>query len=911
MKIQNLSPEAALKSLHSRSNGLHAEEVERRLAEYGLNSIERRKRENLVQILLKELSNTLAIVLWLTSITVFAAAMIYIQEDLYPLGFAIIGVIIINAVFSFWQSLKAERALEALQNILPAKCLVLRSGIWASVSARNLVPGDILSLREGDTAAADVRLLESHALRVDTSHITGESLPSFRHSESDKSEDLLQAHNLVLAGVRIVSGRGHGVIFATGSRTEFGKIAIETLASQKKPSPLQREIAIVSKRIALFSILLGIAFTLLGITSGLPTNQALLLGVAMIVANIPEGLMPTITLSLAFAAQRMSKKNALVRHLPAVEALGATTVICTDKTGTLTKNQLSVKKIDWLAQTIDASQLRQKEDLSTGEKCFVRAIRMAHSLIQTPSTGSSLGDPIEVALVTFARECSMASPGVTLVSEIPFDDTRRRQSVVVAEPDGRLVLISKGAPEVIVSRSHSMINESTDSVCMTDSDRNEVLMRAENYAREGHKVLAYAQRHLSPDEARRFKRKHENEKNEFSIESEDLEVELDFLGLVALDDPIRPEVPDAIQDCRNAGIRVIMITGDHPETARSVSKELGIFSSDNSEIILGHELEHWNMTQLQLALEHKEIAFARVRANQKQRIVEALKNKNHVVAVTGDGVNDAPALRSADVGVAMGMCGTDVARESSDIILLDDNFATIVTAIREGRGIYANIRNFMTYIFSSNVAEALPYVLFMLLPIPLPLTIMQILAIDLGTDLVPAIGLGADPADVRLMQMPPRGHGRHLIDRPFLLKAYLWFGMWLALCSLGGYFFILCDAGWSWGDPVNAGSDLAKKATTATFITVILMQTANVFLCRQQPVFANNKIILAGIALEIVVVLAVLYFSPVKSLLQTEELSWTLFPLIGFFMCAMIMAEHLRRLILRRLTTFNHASPAS
>lgn len=887
MKIQNLSPEAALKSLRSRAAGLHTHEVERRLEEYGQNSIGRRKKEHPLLIFSKELTNLLAIVLWITAVVVFSTAHFYAQSDMYSLGIAIIGVILINASFSFWQMLKAERALEALQNILPLKSLVMRSDAWVSIAAENLVPGDILSLREGDSAAADIRLLESHSLRVDTSHITGESLPSFRHSEPDKSNELLQARNVVLAGMRIVSGRAQGVVFATGDRTEFGKIAGLTLAAEKKPSPLQQEIGVVSKRVALFSIALGIAFALLGKLSGLPAHQALLLGVAMIVANIPEGLLPTITLSLAMAARNISKRKALVRHLPAVEALGSTTVICTDKTGTLTLNTLKVKELVWLTRSEEAAHFMRKGDFNAGEMALVRAMRWAHSLMQSPRSAQALGDPLEVALVSFANECGHPTPELSLISEIPFDDTRRRQSVIVSEKNKRLMLISKGAPEVILERSTIMLDTSGRAETIKESDRTELLSRAEECAKRGHKVLGYAQRFLPEGH---------DCKNSFP---EDIEVELEFLGLVALEDPIRPEVPSAVEACRAAGIRLILITGDHPETARSVAETLGIFSNSNSEVILGHDLEHLSATQLQLALEQKEIAFARVRANQKQRIVQALKDKKHVVAVTGDGVNDAPALRCADVGVAMGVCGTDVARESSDIILLDDNFATIVSAIHEGRGIYANIRNFMTYIFSSNVAEAIPFILYMLFPIPLPLTILQILAIDLGTDLVPALGLGADPASKELMHLPPRGHGRHLIDTSFILKAYLWFGMWLTLASMGGYFFVLHTAGWSWGETIDPHSPLAHKASTATLVSVVLMQIANVFLCREQPFVVRNNLILLGVTLELVFVVAVMFFPPLKNLLQTAEVSLTLFPLIFCFMAFMVIAEFLRRHIKR------------
>lgn len=901
MRIQNLSAADALLSLRSRREGLLSSEATARLAEYGKNVIEKRARKSTLRNILQELFHFFALILWLASSICFLTAFAYSQPEMNALGFAILGVIVINAIFSFWQSLKAERALEALEKLLPQRCSVCRNNLWTVLPTDELVPGDIVEVKEGDTLAADVRLIESHRIRVDTSHITGESLPAFRNASPDSRDELFFAKNIVLAGMRIVSGRAIGITFATGTRTEFGKIAKLTLSSPPKSSPLQNEIKLVSRRIASLALILGLFFFLLGEWAGLSTSSALLFAIGIIVANVPEGLMPTLTLSLALAAQRMSKQNALIRRLPAVETLGSTTIICTDKTGTLTLNHLKVKEIDAVGEQWQADLIMKSNYISVQQKIFLRAMRLTHSLPEDTVNDTTVGDPIEIALVRFAQQFDLSLSGVRRIAEIPFDDTRRRQSIVVEINQESWILV-KGAPEVLIALSVFETSEN-DSTAEGSSRRKAMLDRANHYAQRGLKVLGFAQKKITTeyvsfleklDEVKSADDSFIGNENRTEDQSQRLESNLEFLGLVALEDPLRSEVPLAVQQCQRAGLKVIIITGDHPETARYVAIESGIFRNPKSEVILGHQLEHWNMPQLQFALEQPEIAFARVKANQKLKIVQALQEKKEIVAVTGDGVNDAPALRAADIGIAMGKCGTDVARESADIVLLDDNFASIVAAIKEGRGIFRNIRNFITYILTSNVPEAIPFILFMLFPIPLPLTILQILAIDLGTDIVPAIGLGAEPPEEVLMFQPPRPRYEHLINTKLVLKAYCWFGLWESLAAMASFFFVLFSGGWTWGQTLSAQSTLVKQSTTATLSAVVLMQSVTVFLCRESSTRRPHRLIFWGLIAEILFLISINTFPFSQHILQTQRVPWKVFGIAFLFMTSMFFAEKIR-----------------
>jgi calcium-translocating P-type ATPase len=876
--------------------GISENEAQRRLKEYGLNSVPKREKKSWVFVFLGEMTNFFAVILWIASLFCFASFFLFQQAEMKTLGTAVVGVVVLNAIFAFWQSWRAERAMEALLGLLPRFAQVRRSSSWSRVPVEQLVPGDIIEIKEGDNVGSDLRLLTGEHLRVDTSHITGESLPSFRRPDPDSSEDILWAKNLVLAGTKVVSGHAWGVVFATGLRTEFGKIAQLTLAEPQKPSLLGEEMKRVSRWIAAFALALGVMFFFVGSAVGLPMSSAFLFAIGLIVANVPEGLMPTITLSLALSAQRMAKRNALVRSLAVIETLGAATVICSDKTGTLTANRLRVKEIDWLQSTTSAEAFAQVTEPSLGQRALLQSILLTHSLRTNHVDSQTNGDPIEIALVGFAQTLSDWIETPFRCAEIPFDDRRRRQSVV-AEVNGTMWLFVKGAPEVIAGLCQMAVQED-GSARPIGNKKQEITDRASDFAQRGLKVLAFARKRLSVEASSAAQSPSRQQGPEVVSVNESVECQLEYLGLVALEDPLREEVPAAVAQCRKAGIRVIMITGDHPETARYIAHEAGIFSSPHSRIVLGSTVERWSNTQLQMSLEHPEIAFARVRANQKQRIVEALKSKNEIVAVTGDGVNDAPALRGAHIGIAMGQSGTDVARESADIVLLDDNFATIVAAIEEGRCTYNNIRRFMTYILSSNVPEAVPYLLFALLPIPLPLTVLQILAIDLGTDLIPALGLGAEPPDSALMQQSPRSAKEPLLNRVVLLRAFVWLGLWESAAAMACFFLVLVHGGWSWGASLEASSPLARQASTATFTAVILMQVVNVFLCRTNQVqrgrgFAGNRLILWGVVGELFFIGGFLFFPALREVLLTTPLPANFYPAILLFMFFFYLSDSL------------------
>lgn len=590
--------------------------------------------------------------------------------------------------------------------------------------------------------------------------------------------------------------------------------------------------------------------------------------------------------------------------MSAVESLGSATVICTDKTGTLTRNELRVDNVFWQSVSYPCKDWCNKTNAAEGKTLFLCAIRQAHSLDIGENSMPAAGDPLERVLVNYARQFDEILPKAHRLAEIPFEDSRRRQSVIV-EIKNEIWLLIKGAPEVITGLCDSSVHDD-GNIGLFEKIKPAVAKQAVRYAESGAKVLGYACRRIVEAELNALTSADGKVNFDQFVNPADLEKNLAFLGLVTLADPLRDEVPAAVDKCRSAGLRVIMITGDHPETARYVACRSGIFKSERARMVTGAELEHWNDTQLQLALSLDEIGFARVHAIQKLRIVRALQDKKEIVAVTGDGVNDAPALHGAHIGIAMGLCGTEVARESADVVLLDDNFASIVEGIREGRGIFRNIQNFMTYILSSNVPEAIPLVLYALLPIPLPMSIPQILAIDLGTDLVPAIGLGSEPARPFSRREAGKKNGRHILTSGLLLKAFLWLGTWQTAAAMSLFFSTLYVDGWRWGDPVEAGSLMARRASTAAFISVICMQAANVFVCRERrTLFAfkapANKIILSGVVIEFLLIPVFIYVPFFRDMLGTAPVPPKLIlPVLGFIF-AFLICEKIRRAITKKI----------
>ncbi|MEW6735558.1 MAG: cation-transporting P-type ATPase [Acidobacteriota bacterium] len=881
MKIHHFTIDEAIRSLKSDQNGLSTAEANRRLLEFGPNRVEKVKTEPIFFRFLKGFTHFFAVILWVAAGLAFIADKQDPGKGMATLGFAIIGVIFVNGLFSFWQEYKAEMAILYLQKILPHQVKALRDGTILQVPASDLVPGDLILLEAGDGIPADCRVVEAFGVRVNNATVTGESTPLSRNEQRNDDEDLLHSKNILLAGTAMVSGQAKAVVFSTGMHTEFGKIAHLTQISGESLSPLQKEVIYLSRIVAAISIGMGLIFFFIGQVLGFPLWQNLIFAIGIIVANVPEGLLPTVTMALAMASQRMAKRNALIRHLPSVETLGSATVICTDKTGTLTENRMTVKKV-FLSDRYYTAE--SEKLMAECYRLFFQGMFLCHNLKESTREGKEdlLGDPMEIALVQFAKKADLQLVKYHCLDEISFDTDRKRLSTIHRTPEG-LIMYTKGALEAILPLCNLVQMEKSIEPLSLEMREN-VLQAQESMASEGLRVLALAYRPVPK-----------------KYDLDHLEEEMILTGLVGLEDPPRPEVPQAIKICREAGIKVIMLTGDNPHTAQAIAEEIGLVRSNSPVVMTGDQLRRISNTQLQLLLDEPEVIFARLAADQKMRIVGALRKKGEIVAVTGDGVNDAPALKSADIGIAMGISGTDVAREAADIILIDDNFASIVAAIEEGRAVFDNIRKFLTYILTSNIPEIVPYLAFVLFKIPLPLTIIQILAVDLGTDMLPALGLGIEKPDHEAMHNPPRNIKERLVNLPLIIRAYLFLGVMEAIAALSTFFFVLYQEGWRYGENLPNNSGLYLQATTACLSAIIVMQVANVFLCRSEKrsIFAfgffSNKLIILGIIIEIVLIILIDYTHWGNLIFSTSPIPLKAWLFAIPFAIAMLVIEECRK----------------
>ena len=881
--LQRLSENEVYQALETATGGINREEAEKRLQKYGHNTIAEKKGKPLIVRFVTNFTHLMAILLWVGAIVSFVAQM-------PQLGFAIILVNLINGFFSFFQEFRAEKATDALKKLLPAYARVIRGGEEARVLAEELVPGDLLLLAEGDRISADCRLVEDNDLKVNQSTLTGESNPVHKARYEVLRDDLTRAEmpNLVFAGTTVSAGTGRAVVYATGMKTEFGKIAGLTQSLTEAFSPLQREMNRITRIVSVMAVSIGVVLFVLAISlAGADLAESFIFALGMIVAFVPEGLLPTVTLSLALGVQRMAKRGALIKKLSSVETLGCTTVICTDKTGTLTQNEMTVSDL-WLpgrkftvtgvGYAPDGKIQQDGKDITLDPA--VRRVLSAASLctdarLLPPGEESPrytvLGDPTEAALLVAAQkggiDLEKEKTALPRLRELPFDSNRKRMSTIHQE-SGQQVAFIKGAPREVIELCARIRVDGKDQPM--DPDTAAKIMEAnDQYASKGLRVLAVAERGL------------EREKISVSLTAytpELIESGMTFLGLVAMADPPRPEVADAVKRCHRAGIRIIMITGDYGLTAESIARRIGIVEGQRPRIVTGLELAKMGEQELEEALKG-EVIFARVAPEQKLQVVSALQALGHVVAVTGDGVNDSPALKKADIGVAMGISGTDVAKEAADMILTDDNFASIVNAVEEGRTVYRNIRKFVVYIFNSNMPEAVPFAAFLFSrgAIPLPLTIMQILCIDLGTDMVPAIALGADQPEKGIMDLPPRSQKEKLLNRRVMVKAFLWYGIIESAIAMLAYYFLNSRLGWPGVPLANAGTGYAM-ATTMTLAAIVFAQIGVVFACRTERLSAftagltSNKLILVGVATEIVLISLLMYLPPLHNVFGTAPL---------------------------------------
>ncbi len=841
------------RDLSSDVRGLSSREAARRLVSYGPNELHRTSRPHPIREFATQLIHPLALLLWL-------AAGLSLVTRTPALAAAIVLVILLNAIFAFVQERQTERAVEALSQYLPQRVTAIRDGHPADIPARELVPGDVLLIAEGDRICADGRLIEG-GLDIDTSTLTGEVLPAYRSAtEGDIAGALLQSTNLVFSGTTCLGGRATALVVRTGMQTELGRIAALTERIVREPSPLELQVRRVAWLIGAVAVVAAVVFIPIGaMLAGLSLRNSINFAIGLIVANVPEGLLPTITLALAVGVRELAKRGALIKKLSAVETLGSTSVICTDKTGTLTANRMRTVLV-WTSAgessplVADATLIGADPLPATGG---IRRLCDAMAACNTAEFDRSLpgwgtGDPTEIALLQaaqrFGTEIDPAGRTGRRKATFNFDPTLRMMTTVdVVGPN--LFAHTKGAPEEILPRCVVYVDAAGEERELTELQRTDFLGTIDEYAKRGLRLIAAADRKL--DSIPR-------PENRRAVESE-----LTFLGVMALFDPPRPEVSEAIASCHTAGIRVIMITGDHRLTAGEIARQVGI-GGETPVALDASELDSMSDADLdQLLAGTKELVLARSSPETKLRVTDALQASGHVVAMTGDGVNDAPALRRADIGIAMGMNGTDVAREAATMVLTDDNFHTIVEAIQAGRRVYDNVRKFILYIFAHATPEVVPFLIFALSGgrIPLPLTVLQILAIDIGTETLPALALGREQAEPGGMQKPPRTSDEHVIDRHLLFRAWVLLGGVSAALVVLAYFWVLKAGGWTSGADVGVGSPLHHtylQATTMSFLAIVACQVGTAFAARTEHaslrsigVF-SNRLLLLGIAFELV-----------------------------------------------------------
>ncbi|MCI1990207.1 MAG: cation-transporting P-type ATPase [Oscillospiraceae bacterium] len=915
--IHGLDVSGVYQTLGTGAGGLSGSEADARIRRSGKNVLPSPKGTPMFWRFLSNFTHLMAILLGVSGAIALVAKM-------PELAVAIWLVNIINGVFSFWQEFRAGKAIDALKKLLPAYVRVVRDGREQKLLAEELVPGDVILLSEGDRISADARLVKDNDLRVNQSTLTGESNPVRKTSDEVLRDDLshVEMPNLVFAGTTVSSGTGRAVVFGTGSHTEFGKIANLTQNLKEESSPLQKEIGNLTKKISALSVSIGVAFFALAILlAGSHPVAAFITALGMIVAFIPEGLLPTVTLSLAMAVQRMAKRNALIKRLSAVETLGCATAICTDKTGTLTQNEMTVSNV-WMDRTnlevtgvgydaADGEIRRGGSPVSHGDAALSELLTVAalccNARLLPPGGDSSrftvLGDPTEAALLVLAQkdglDLKQLNADLPRLRELPFDSGRKRMTTIHQVPgEGRVAFI-KGAPkEVLELCTHQKHDGAV--VPFAKEDFQKIMDVNDGYAREGLRVLAVATRSLKDDASLPVSL------SEYTPEA--VERDLTFLGLVAMVDPPRADVANAVKECHNAGIRIIMVTGDYGLTAESIARRIGIIKGDHPRIVTGIELQKMKPDELKQALKG-EVIFARVAPEQKLQVVSALQDMGEIVAVTGDGVNDSPALKKADIGVAMGLSGTDVAKEAADMILTDDNFASIVHAIEEGRAVYNNIRKFVQYIFTSNVPEAVPMALYVFSrgAIPLPLTVMQVLSIDLGTDMVPGMGLGVEAPEAGIMDVPPRSRKESLLNGKLMRKAFLWYGLLEAVFSTAAYFFLNVLHGWP-GVPLASSGTVYRLATTMTFAATVFAQIGMVFNCRtdRTSVFKkgmfSNRMILGGVLAELAIVILWSYLPSegMHALFNTAPLGWQEWIFLVIIPPVMLLLDELRKAFLRR-----------
>ncbi|MFC4798156.1 calcium-translocating P-type ATPase, SERCA-type [Neobacillus sp. GCM10023253] len=860
MKFHEMEIKQVEKALETDfSSGLSAEEVKKRVKQYGLNELEEGEKQSALLLFFSQFKDFMVLVL-------LAATLISGLLGEYIDAIAIIAIVIINGFLGFFQERRAEKSLQALKELSAPQVSVLRDGKWIKIPSKEIVVGDIMKFTSGDRIGADVRLIESKSLEIEESALTGESVPVSKITEKLTNENpgIGDMENTAFMGTMVTRGNGVGVAIAIGMKTAMGQIAGLLQTAESQETPLQRRLEQLGKILITVALLLTFLVVVVGVIQGHDIYTMFLAGVSLAVAAIPEGLPAIVTVALSLGVQKMIKQKAIVRKLPAVETLGCASVICSDKTGTMTQNKMTVTHLWSGGQTwtVDGGGYQPKGDFFRNEKkvqpkdekalqqMLIFGMLCNHSEINLKGEDYILdGDPTEGALLVSAMKAGFNRPKLleefTIMNEFPFDSARKMMSIHVKDKQGRHFIITKGAPDVILGISESILWDGRTQYLNKETNQK-VQSAIDNLASQALRTIAIA---FKPIPA-----------NTYIFSEKEAESKLTFIGVQGMIDPPRPEVKLAVKECKEAGIKTVMITGDHAITAKAIAAQLGILTS-KSKVLDGKQLSEMSVEDLENVVEDVSV-FARVSPEHKLKIVKALQNRGHIVAMTGDGVNDAPAIKAADIGVAMGITGTDVAKEASALVLLDDNFATIKAAIKEGRNIYENIRKFVRYLLASNVGEILVMLFAMLLGLPLPLVPIQILWVNLVTDGLPAMALGLDRPEENVMKRGPRSPNEGVFSRGLGWKVVSR-GFLIGLVTLFAFMIVYHN------DPSQL-----QYAQTVAFATLVMAQLIHVFDCRSEKSvlsrnpFGNQYLVWAVIS-SLLMVLVVIYYPPLQPIFHT------------------------------------------
>ncbi|MBM7571766.1 calcium-translocating P-type ATPase, SERCA-type [Aquibacillus albus] len=842
----------------AKQKGLSSKEASSRLRKFGPNLLEADHKTSLLLLFLKQFQDFMVLVL-------LAATLVSGLLGEYVDAIAIMIIVLVNGIIGFFQEQKAEKSLAKLKELSAPMATVYRDGSWIKIPSKDVVVGDLIKVASGDRIAADIRITKSNSLEIEESALTGESLPIAKHSNPIMEDALEPADqtNMAFMGTMVTRGSAEGIVVGTGMQTAMGQIADLLVHTQQKATPLERKLAELGKILIVVALLLTAFVVVLGVIQGHQVYQMFLAGVSLAVAAIPEGLPAIVTVALSLGVQRMIKKKAIVRKLSAVETLGSASVICSDKTGTMTENQMTVKGIYLNHAFIDVSgegynpkgsfYLNNKKINNKHLDSLLLYGALCNHAALEKKKGKWLidGDPTEGALLVAARKANISledTEKFKVIHELPFDSDRKRMSVVVEAMDGSRFVITKGAPEVLLPRC-TYIQDEVSRRPLRTKDEKQINHAIDQMADHALRTIAICIKPIAADR---------------SLNDQIIEKDLTFVGISGMIDPPRKEVKAAIAECNAAGIKTVMITGDHAKTAQAIAKHLELMP-ENGKVLQGHELSKMTQDQLSEIIEDVYV-FARVTPEHKLKIIKALQDKGHVVAMTGDGVNDAPAIKASDIGISMGNSGTDVAKEASSLVLLDDNFSTIKSAIKEGRNIYENIRKFIRYLLASNVGEILVMFFAMLLALPLPLVPVQILWVNLVTDGLPAMALGMDQAEDDVMNRGPRNPREGIFARGLGFKI-ISRGFMIGLVTLIA--FIIAYQG---------NPDHLIYAQTIAFTTLVMAQLIHVFDCRsEKSVFARNpfqNLYLVGAVLSsLLLVLIVIYYEPLQPVFHTTDLT--------------------------------------